>query len=261
MTRIITFANNKGGTGKTTTCLNIGVGLANQKKKVLLIDLDGQANLTSSLGITEDQTLDNSVSELLLGKVNINNCIRPLDKLDIIPSNTELNDIEPIINNKVAREKILKNRLKDLQKEYDYILIDTPPALNVIVYNSLVASTEVFIVMQPEVLALNGVAELTRAINDITAEDELNPNLFISGVIINDYDRRKNINKVVYDNLKAIFKDKVFNTIIGTSTAIIETSAYHTDIYNYAPNSNASEDYTNLVNEIIKQEKEIGKNE
>lgn len=251
-TRIISLTNNKGGVGKTTSTLNIGVGLANKGRKVLLIDLDPQASLTISLGLNSKDYLDKSVVQVLTKERDVKECIYKIrENVYIIPSNKLLNEAEDLIKGKNFRESILKNALEPIKDIFSYILIDCPPSLNVFTDNGLTASNEVFIPIEAEYLALQGTSQLVEKVNDIK---EGNPNLKITGVFLTKYDARKNLNKQVKEVLENTFKGEVFKTNINTNVALAEAPSHQKDIFSYEPTSTGAKDYANLVDEIIEQE-------
>lgn len=254
MTRIISLTNNKGGTGKTTSTLNIGVGLARQNKKVLVIDLDPQANLTLSLGVDPMRYLDTSINQVLEKKATLESTIiKNIRGVDLVPSNMNLNGTELAINGVIARETILKQALESVKDNYDYILLDTPPSLNLLTLNSLTASTEVMIPIEPEYLALQGTKQLIDTINAIRSS--INPSLYVSGVFITKFDKRKNLNKEVYEAIKGTFTDTMFKSIINTNVALAEAPSHNLDIFSYDSTSTGAMDYEALVKEIIKQER------
>jgi chromosome partitioning protein len=251
-TRIISLTNNKGGVGKTTSSLNIGVGLARKGKQVLLIDLDPQASLTISLGINPNNHLENSIVQVLTKKKDIKECILKVqNNVYLIPSNSLLNDAEPLISAKPYKETILQKALEPIKEVFNYIIIDCPPSLNTLTNNGLGASNEVFIPIEAEYLALQGTSQLVEKINEM---QEGNEDLEITGVFLTKYDQRKNLNKQVKDVLIDTFKDKVFKTDINTNVALAEAPSHQKDIFTYEPTSSGARDYENLVNEIIKQE-------
>lgn len=254
--RVISLTNNKGGVGKTTSTLNLGVGLANKGRKVLLIDLDPQASLTISLGLNSKDFMETSVVQVLTKTKDIKECIfKVRENLYIIPSNKLLNDAEDIIKGKNFRENILKNALEPIKQVFDYVLIDCPPSLNVFTDNSLTASNEVFIPIEAEYLALQGTSQLVDKVNAIK---EGNEDLKITGVFLTKYDQRKNLNKQVKEVLENTFKNVVFNTNINTNVALAEAPSHQADIFTYEPNSTGARDYESLVNEVIKQEEAGG---
>ena len=251
-TRIISLTNNKGGVGKTTSTLNIGVGLANRGRRVLLIDLDPQASLTISLGLNSKNFLDKSIVQVLTKQKDVKECLFKIrENVYIIPSNKLLNDAEDLIKGKNFRESILKNALDPIKEVFNYILIDCPPSLNVFTDNGLTASNEVFIPIEAEYLALQGTSQLVEKVNEIK---EGNPNLRITGVFLTKYDQRKNLNKQVKEVLEQTFKGEVFNTNINTNVALAEAPSHQKDIFSYEPTSSGAKDYASLVEEIIRQE-------
>lgn len=251
-TRIISLTNNKGGVGKTTSTLNIGVGLANRGRRVLLIDLDPQASLTISLGLNSKDFLDKSIVQVLTKQKDVKECLFKIrENVYIIPSNKLLNDAEDLIKGKNFRESILKNALDPIKEVFNYILIDCPPSLNVFTDNGLTASNEVFIPIEAEYLALQGTSQLVEKVNEIK---EGNPNLRITGVFLTKYDQRKNLNKQVKEVLEQTFKGEVFNTNINTNVALAEAPSHQKDIFSYEPTSSGAKDYASLVEEIIRQE-------
>lgn len=250
MTRIIALVNQKGGVGKTTSTINIGAGLARAGKKVLLVDLDPQGNLTISLGIKAHE-LDTTLYELLKGEVN---AIRTIveGSYDVIPSDIRLSGAELELNSQPGREMILKEVLKPIAAKYDYILIDCPPSLGLITLNGLTAAQEIFIPLQAEFLALNGMAQLINTIKAV--QRRLNPDLGISGIITTLYDSRKNLNKEVLEKITEYFPDQAFKTLIRDNVALAESPSFGKDIFEYKPDSNGAEDYKALCAEIIQQE-------
>ena len=256
-TRIISLTNNKGGVGKTTSTLNLGVGLANRGKRVLLIDLDPQASLTISLGLNSRDFMEKSIVQVLTKTKDVKECIfKVKENVYIIPSNKLLNDAEDIIKGKPFKEATLKLALEPIKQVFDYILIDCPPSLNVFTDNGLTASNEVFIPIEAEYLALQGTSQLVEKVNEIKdAKKMLNEDLKITGVFLTKYDTRKNLNKQVKEVLDNTFKGKVFTTNINTNVALAEAPSHQKDIFSYEPTSTGARDYANLVEEVIAQEK------
>ena len=251
-TRIISLTNNKGGVGKTTSTLNIGVGLANRGRRVLLIDLDPQASLTISLGLNSKDFLDKSIVQVLTKQKDVKECLFKIrENVYIIPINKLLNNAEYLIKGKNFRESIVKNALAPIKEVFNYILIDCPPSLNVFTDNGLTASNEVFIPIEAEYLALQGTSQLVEKVNEIK---EGNPNLKITGVFLTKYYQRKNLNKQVKEVLEQTFKGEVFNTNINTNVALAEAPSHQKDIFSYEPTSSGAKDYASLVEEIIRQE-------
>ncbi len=248
MTYIYTFANHKGGTGKSTSALNIGAGLAARNKKVLLIDLDPQTNLSVMLGIFDRPEI--TIYEVLSEDIDINNSILTIKRnLNLIPSALDLSALEIEISSKKGREILLKKVISSINKKYDYILIDASPSIGLLTINALVAAEKVFIPVQTEFIALNGLARFVEIIEKVSP---LNPKLKIGGIIPTRYDSRKVLNRSVIDKINEIFPQYILKTIIRENIAVAESIAAAQDIFEYAPKSNGANDYNALVNEILK---------
>lgn len=252
MTRIITFVNNKGGTGKTTSAVNIAIGLTQLKQKVLLIDLDPQANATYHLGIKPGE-IKQSISELLTGKAKAEEAIIDRNDLDIIPSSLALADTEAKIFNAAGREGLLKEALAGLKRAYAFILIDCPPSLGTLTINALVASKEVFIPLEVQALALQGLRAI-QGIVELTRE-RLNPELRIAGIIATKYDSRRSLDKEILELLKKHFGGLILKTKIRQTVKLAEAPSYGQDIFTYAPRSYGAEDYLSLCKEILQRSK------
>lgn len=250
MTRVIALVNQKGGVGKTTSTINIGAGLAKKGKRVLLVDLDPQGNLTYSLGIKADE-VSPTIYQVMKDEATAKDAIIK-GEFDVIPANIQLSGAELELSSVAGRELILKEALEPLLPDYDYILIDAPPALNMLTINALTACQEVFIPLQAEYLSLNGMLQLTNTVALVSKR--LNNELKITGVIATLYDARKNLNREVIEAIQERFKDSLFKTYIRDNIALAEAPSYGKDIFSYQPNSNGASDYLKLVDEIIKQE-------
>lgn len=251
MSKVISISNHKGGVGKTTSAINIGAGLNKLGKTVLLIDLDPQANLTQSLGITDP--VKNIYSYLKGVSNNYKTSIQPiqiLKGLDVIPSTLDLSGAEVELSGEAGREYILRELLEPIRSSYDYILIDSPPSLGLLTINSFTASDMVFIPLQAQYLALQGLAKLMEVIDKI--KKRLNKDLTVGGVFITQYDNRKVLNRDVAATIEAHFKDRVFKTKIRDNIALAEAPAQGVDIFRYSPKSYGAEDYLKLCKEIIK---------
>lgn len=247
MTKIISISNHKGGVGKTTSTLNIGAGLSRLKKKVLLIDLDAQANLSQSLGIIEPVT---TIYGALKGKYDLT----PLSitkGLDLVPSEIDLSGAEIELASEAGREYILKELIEPISSQYDYILIDCPPSLGLLTINALTASTEVYIPLQAQYLALQGLTKLIEIIGKI--QKRINKELKIGGVIITQYDNRKVLNREVAGAIESHFKSEVFKTKIRDNVALAEAPAQGKDIFSYNSKCNGAIDYLELSKEINKR--------
>jgi chromosome partitioning protein len=247
MSKIISISNHKGGVGKTTSAINIGAGLNKLGKKVLLIDLDPQANLSQSLGIIEPER---NIYGALRGEYKLQP-IEILKGLDVIPSTLDLSGAEIEMSGEAGREYILKELIEPIRDSYDYILIDSPPSLGLLTINSFTASDEILIPLQAQYLALQGLTKLIEVVDKI--KRRLNKELKVGGVFITQYDSRKVLNRDVAETIKAHFKDEVFKTKIRDNIALAEAPANGLDIFRYNPKSYGSEDYLSLSREILKR--------
>jgi chromosome partitioning protein len=246
MSKVITISNHKGGVGKTTSAINIGAGLNKLGKKVLLIDLDPQANLSQSLGIIEPER---TIYGALRGEYELK-AIEILKGLEVIPSTLDLSGAEIEMSSEAGREYILRELIEPIKSFYDYILIDSPPSLGLLTLNSFVASDQVFIPLQAQYLALQGLSKLLEVIDKI--KKRLNRDLKIGGVIITQYDNRKVLNRDVVLTIETHFKNEVFKTKIRDNIALAEAPAQGVDIFRYNPKSHGGEDYLALCKEILK---------
>lgn len=246
--KTIALTNQKGGVGKTTTTINLGAGLAKLGKKVLLIDLDPQANLTYSLR-THSHRLEKTIYHALRGQVDINELIIKHKGFDFIPSSLELSGAELELASEPAREGLLKNVMKDIEKlDYDYVLIDCPPNLGLLTLNAFTAVKDIFIVLQSEYLALHGLSKLLDLVKVV--QQRLNNQLEVGGIICTLYDSRKNLNKEVVGHIKDYFGPKVFKTIIRDNVALAEAPSHHKTIFEYDGKSMGAKDYFELAKEI-----------
>jgi chromosome partitioning protein len=250
---IISVSNHKGGVGKTTSVINIGAGLYNLKNKVLLIDLDPQANLTQSLGIINPPK---DIYGAIKGKYKLDPIeIQP--GFDLIPSTLDLSGAEVELSGETGREYILKELLETVKGTYDFILIDTPPSLGLLTINSLTACQEVIIPLQAQYLALQGLTKLMEIIEKIN--NRLNKDLKLGGVFITQYDSRKILNRNVEETIRNHFKNLVYKTKIRDNVALAEAPSLGKDIFTYQKSSHGAEDYQALSKEILKQYKGLKK--
>jgi chromosome partitioning protein len=246
--KTIALTNQKGGVGKTTTTINLGAGLAKLGKKVLLIDLDPQANLTYSLR-THSHRLEKTIYHALRGGVDINDIIIEHNGFDFIPSSLELSGAELELASEPAREGLLKNAIKQLHaQDYDYVLIDCPPNLGLLTLNAFTAVEDIFIVLQSEYLALHGLSKLLDLVKVV--QQRLNNKLEVGGIICTLYDSRKNLNKEVVGHIKDYFGPKVFKTIIRDNVALAEAPSHHKTIFEYDGSCAGAQDYFALAKEI-----------
>ena len=248
--KIIGLINQKGGVGKTTTVANLGAGLCQLEKKVLLVDMDPQANLSYHLLGTEVLNLENSVYESLTGKVELRDIlVKRKDGLEVVPSGIALSGFEVESARKAGREALLKGVL-DAVKGYDYILVDCPPSLGLLTLNTLVAVKEVFIPLQVEFFALQGISRLLETIQVV--KDRLNKSLEVTGIILCMHDIRRRLSKEIEEKIRGYFKGQVFKTVIRENVSLAESPSYGQSIFEYAPRSHGAEDYLKLAREVIK---------
>jgi len=246
MTKIIGIANHKGGVGKTTTAINLGIGLANSKKKVLLVDLDPQANLSLGLGIhNPEATIYGALKgEYELPSINISNSV------DLVPSSLDLSGADIELSNEPGREFILKNLIEKVNSSYDYIVIDFPPSLGLLTVNGLVASTGLIIPLEAEFYALRGLTKLIGVIDRVKVR--LNPGLKIHGLLLTKFDDRTVLNRNVLEAIESRFKKYLFKTKIRKNISLAEAPARGIDIFSYQCDSHGAEDYKNLIREFLK---------
>lgn len=247
---VISFANQKGGVGKTTTASSLASILASKGKKVLAIDLDPQSNLTSGLGFPKSESYLSSY-DLLIGDKEIHEIFVPLDidNLFLVPSKIDLAASEIELVPKISRERILKEKIDKVRKDFDYILIDCPPSLGLLTINALVASDGIMIPVQCEYYALEGISQLLNTINLI--KKSLNPNLEIAGVAMTMYDARTKLSVEVVNEVKKYFKQKLFNTIIPRNIRVSESPSYGQPIDKYDPSSVGAKAYVALAEEFL----------
>lgn len=250
MAKIFSILNNKGGTGKTTTVLNLGTALTKKNKKVLLIDLDSQCNLTSALGLWG---VENTICDLFLGKCSINQAVKQHGKISLLPASDKLLEAEFLISSEPGREYILKEKLEKISDEYDYILIDCPPSLGTLSINSLVAADYFIVPMQAENFAFIGLDRIMSISEKI--QKRMNPSLQLAGILFVKLATRTKFSQAVITNLtnNEHFKDKLFSTYIRQDISLMESGAFKQSIFEYAPKSRGAEDYMDFANELIKK--------
>ncbi len=251
MSKIISIANQKGGVGKTTTSINLAACLAEKGKRVLVIDSDPQGNTSSGLGVDKNE-LEYTFYDLLLDNANFEQVKIELDffeKLHILPSNIELSGAEIELVGKDDREYLLKNILDNINNEYDYILIDCPPSLNMLTVNALTASDTILVPLQCEYYALEGLSQLLYTINLV--QQKLNPSLQIEGVVFTMYDARTNLSLQVVEEVKQHLGKNVYRSIIPRNVRLSEAPSHGKPINLYDPKSKGAEAYMLLAEEVI----------
>ena len=264
-TQIIAIANQKGGVGKTTTCANLGIGLAQAGKKVLLIDADPQGSLSISLGYPQPDRLPITLSDMM-GKIltdqpiNISEGIlHHAEGVDIMPSDIQLSGMEVSLVNAMSRETILRQYINTIKHKYSHILIDCQPSLGMLTVNALAAANRIIIPVQAEYLPVKGLEQLLQTINKVRRQ--LNPKLKIDGILLTMVDNRTNFAKEIAILLRQTYGNtiKVFNTEIPHSVRAKEISAEGKSIFSHDPNGKVANSYLNMTKEVLKIEKQCEK--
>ena len=250
MGRIIAIANQKGGVGKTTTSINLAASIAEMGKRVLAIDLDPQGNMTSGLGVDKNE-VENTVYELMLDECSINESIQDtvVKGLRLIPSNVNLAGAEIELLGINDKEYILKTDRKSIKEDYDFIVIDCPPSLNMLTVNAMTTADTVLVPIQCEYYALEGLSQLIHTINLV--QERLNPNLQMEGVVFTMYDARTNLSLQVVENVKDNLQERVYKTIIPRNVRLAEAPSYGIPINMYDSKSAGAESYRKLAKEIV----------
>ena len=248
MATILSIINNKGGTGKTTTTLNLGAALSRKRKRVLLVDLDSQCNLTSALGIAPGEATMGPVS---LGKMPLQEAMVEVGKLKLVPSTPHLLDFEQQLNSEPGREFILREQLTSVADQFDFILMDCPPSLGTLAVSSLVAADGYIVPMQAENFAFIGLDRILDAAFKV--HNRMNPRLELAGILFVKFSPRTNFSKAVIKSLSenTTTIDRLFNTYIRQDIALMECGAFKQTIFDYAPKSHGAEDYSLLAKEIL----------
>ena len=250
MGRSIALANQKGGVGKSTTAINLSACLAEAGNKVLTIDLDPQGNTTSGLGVEKNE-VENTVYELLLEECELNDCMIKLEveNLSLIPSNVNLAGAEIELIGVENKEFILKNSIDKIREQYDFIIIDCPPSLNMLTINAMTTANTVLVPIQCEYYALEGLTQLMHTIDLV--QERLNPDLEIEGVVFTMYDARTNLSLQVVENVKNNLNQNIYKTIIPRNVRLAEAPSYGLPITLYDKKSAGAESYRLLAEEVI----------
>jgi chromosome partitioning protein len=260
MCRIIAIANQKGGVGKTTTCVNLGIGLARAGKKVLLVEADAQGSMAVSLGIQEPDELDVTLVNIMEKVINDEDVepgegiIRHEEGIDFIPANIELAGLETSLVNVMSREQVLRLYLEGVKADYDYILIDTCPSLGMLTINALATADEVIITVNPQLLAMMGLQDFLRTVAKI--KKRINPKLEVAGILLTMCESRTTLCKVLTEEVTGSFqgKIKVFDTRIPATVKVGESIYYNMPIAQYSKKASAGIAYRKFAKEIIAYE-------
>ncbi|MGR5984364.1 sporulation initiation inhibitor protein Soj [Bacillus cytotoxicus] len=250
MGKIIAIANQKGGVGKTTTSVNLGAGLAQMGKKVLLVDIDAQGNATTGVGI-EKSELDQCIYNVLVEDTAVQEVIKKTatENLDVLPATIQLAGAEIELVPTISREVRLQRALQPVRTEYDYVIIDCPPSLGLLTINALTATDSVIIPVQCEYYALEGLSQLLNTVRLV--QKHLNKNLAIQGVLLTMLDARTNLGIQVIDEVKKYFRDKVYRSIIPRNVRLSEAPSHGKPIMQYDAKSRGAEVYIDLAEEVI----------
>lgn len=253
MGKVIAIANQKGGVGKTTTTINLGAGLASKGKKVLLMDIDPQGNTTSGVGVMKS-AINRCMYDVLVSGINLEEVIVPtgVENLWLAPASIQLAGAEIELVPSMSREEKLRQQMEEVRQQYDYILIDCPPSLGLLTVNALTAADSVLVPIQCEYYALEGLSQLVNTIKLV--QRHLNKALQLEGALLTMYDSRTNLAAQVVSEVRAYFGNQVYETIIPRNVRLSEAPSHGQTIQTYDSRSKGSETYTQLTEEVLKNE-------
>lgn len=252
--RIIAIVNQKGGVGKTTTSINLAAALATKGQRVLLVDMDPQGNASTGLGIPRHQR-EKTIYNVMTENLPVDEAIQPtaVTNLSVLPSHVDLSAAEMEIGQSEGRTRILRDALEASKAQFDYVMIDCPPSLNLLTINALAAARSVIVPLQCEFFALEGLSQLLQTVE--MAKSSINPSLAIDGVMLTMYDRRNRLSSQVAEDVRKHLGRAVFKTIIPRNVRIAEAPSFGQPVINYAPNSKGAKAYLELATELIKKHK------
>lgn len=253
MGKIIAVSNQKGGVGKTTTAINLAASLALADRRILLVDLDPQGNLTSGVGLKEAAQAGDTIYDALMGGSALPVLSTAIDRLSLVPANRDLAGAEIEMVSMVEREQLLRKLLDSIRRDYDYIIVDTPPSLGLLTVNALVAADAVLVPLHCEYFALEGIADLVATLRKIRVA--LNPSLDILGVLLTMYDDRTNLGSQVASNIRGFFGSKVFETVIPRNIRLGEAPSHGMPVILYDVKSRGAEAYLGLAREILAKDR------
>ena len=253
MGRIIAIANQKGGVGKTTTAINLSACLAEKGQKVLAIDMDPQGNMISGLGLDKD-SIEKNIYDLMIGESDVKEVLQKdaLDNLDVIPTSIDLSAAEIELIGVEDKEYIIKNAIEEIKDNYDYVIIDCPPSLNMLTINAMTTADSVLVPIQCEYYALEGLSQLIHTVELV--KERLNPVLEIEGVVFTMYDARTNLSLQVVENVKDNLQQNIYKTIIPRNIRLAEAPSYGMPINLYDSKSAGADSYMRLADEVMNRE-------